>query len=544
MASQDRSSVRWHKVWVLTLASLRGLMNFNDLKHAASRSARLRSALQLGALALVVGEGIGMSGFLTHALITSPLVVGQERAVLMLLATGACAVTFMMSSYTVSGGIFRFRGYDQIASLPITTTEMVVSRVLVTALFDVVMALVLLLPGATMYGIVVGVAWWFWPAIIIGAPLLLVVPYAAGAAVGYIAMRGTSRMRSSQLMTALLTMAGLLAFMWAINAAQASGTSGIASIATGIGAASGVYYPPVDWFTALAVDGALGLGTLFVTTAIGAAVATVWVLARVFVRTNTAVSTSHTARRSNGAATLAVSSQMATLMRGELRRLTSSALYMLNTMFGLVIMAVGGVALFFVEPSTIERLLDMPGLANALTSLTPLVLSALVLLTGISANTISLEGSSLWIVRSAPVPPRTVLLAKAGFAALVPVPFITVAAASTAWALQMGLGATIASVAIPCLASILIALVGLLANLWLPKFDWRAEVEVIKQSMAVLVTLVVGMGLAAAPFVLSATVNVAAATLLWATAATYVALIVVAIWTTLTWGAKRWDALG
>ena len=541
--SMRNAAVRLDKVWVLSLASLRGVLNYNDIRYGASPPARRRAIVQLVAVALASMEAIGLSGYLVYEMLQSPFIAGRESSVLMLLATAMSAGTLVLSTYTVTGGLFRFKGYDQIACLPVSTTEMVLSRVVVTALFDVVVALVLVMPGGVVYGLATSVEWYYWPALVLATPVLTLIPYSLGAAFGYITMRATARVRSSQMLNAALTMAGLIGFMWAVNSAEADGGNGLAALASRIGSASGDLYPPATWFTDLLSKGSLsaGLALLGASAVVGTAV--VWFLGKVFVSANTAVGGGRRPRAARGVSKLRARSSFTALLGAEAKRLTSSALYMLNSSFGLVMIAVGGVALLFVDPVTIEQVLDVPGLAAALTSLTPLVLGAMVAFTGISANAVSLEGSSLWIIRSAPVSARQVLLAKASFAALTPLPFIAVGATGAVITLEMSVGGAVATYLIPAIVSALIAVAGLLANLWLPKFDWRAEVEVIKQSMAVIVTLVFGMAVAAVPFVAMKYLEMKAVTLLWVTAGFDVILLASGFWLLMTWGARRWDTL-
>ena len=85
---------------------------------------------------------------------------------------------------------------------------------------------------------------------------------------------------------------------------------------------------------------------------------------------------------------------------------------------------------------------------------------------------------------------------------------------------------------------------GLIANLLLPRFDWKSETEVVKQGASVLVAMLGGMALSIAPLagLLYLGVNLSAAAIVLAGVYT---LLGVGCWIVLlTWGEKRFARIG
>lgn len=180
----------------------------------------------------------------------------------------------------------------------------------------------------------------------------------------------------------------------------------------------------------------------------------------------------------------------------ELSHLASSAGYMMNAGLGLV-MALVPPILLLVNRSSLAPLFEeapflLPLLAPAAVVVTTLCLSTVLF----SACTVSLEGRSLWVVRTSPVPTRTVLLSKALYHLVPTLPTAVVALILYAVALSLPvldvLAALLGLLAYLSLAS----LFGLLMNLLFPKLEWKNELVPVKQGGAVLLSML-GAGAAA-----------------------------------------------
>jgi ABC-2 type transport system permease protein len=115
-------------------------------------------------------------------------------------------------------------------------------------------------------------------------------------------------------------------------------------------------------------------------------------------------------------------------------------------------------------------------------------------MTFITAPSVSLEGSSLWIVQSIPVGGDEVLGAKAASQLAICVPCIAVTALLLNIALPMSLPLRIMLFITPTVYCAFIAYAGLLFGLKYARFDWADEIVVIKQGIAVMLTMLTGFG--------------------------------------------------
>jgi ABC-2 type transport system permease protein len=114
---------------------------------------------------------------------------------------------------------------------------------------------------------------------------------------------------------------------------------------------------------------------------------------------------------------------------------------------------------------------------------------------------ISLEGKSLWIIKSLPVEAKTVYLSKIAVNLTVLSPCL-VDALLIGLALKLGFAESLLLMLMTAVCSIFISSYGLLINLLLPNFSWSNETVVVKQSAACMITIFSSILFCVIPFLL------------------------------------------
>lgn len=152
-------------------------------------------------------------------------------------------------------------------------------------------------------------------------------------------------------------------------------------------------------------------------------------------------------------------------------------MYVLNASFGIVIV-IAGIVLLLIESNVIyDFLLQSGGMMAA--NMIPLAAAVVSMLSStniISAPSVSLEGKSLWIVKSMPVDVSKALLAKAYVHMAICIPPVVVCSAVLAVVLRASVVSAVLLVLLPAVLTALFALLGVAINLKLPKLDWVNEV--------------------------------------------------------------------
>lgn len=179
----------------------------------------------------------------------------------------------------------------------------------------------------------------------------------------------------------------------------------------------------------------------------------------------------------------------------ECRRFFTCSIYLMNMGLGIVLTALLGIA-GVVFRSQVTEYLAATGLPMDV--FLPLgflfSLGFLQSMNAVSAPAISLEGKSLWILGSLPVDGWTILSGKLLFhlLATVPVSVLTVLVLGIVYGISPAVLVCLVlyGAAVPTLSGIL----GLWFGMQFPRFDWMNEAYPCKQSLAVLFTMLVMMG--------------------------------------------------
>ena len=235
----------------------------------------------------------------------------------------------------------------------------------------------------------------------------------------------------------------------------------------------------------------------------------------------------------------------AALLRREYRQFTSTATWMLNDGIGLLLMPVAAVALL-IKSGSIRAMLPkiaaaVPSLSAGLPALFVAVVCLLLSAAPILPVSVSIEGKTLWQIRSLPVDPWEVLRAKERMSiqlSVCPAVFFVLVCGVI---LRFHWWET-ALVAVAAVAYVLLfSDFGLFLNLKMPNFTWTNTAYLTKQSMAVTVALFGGWGfcvvLGLAAFLLTKVVPV------WVTLCAFCLLFLVLRIVLHTWLKKRGTAI-
>jgi len=204
----------------------------------------------------------------------------------------------------------------------------------------------------------------------------------------------------------------------------------------------------------------------------------------------------------------------------ELKVYSTLPLLMINTLFFLILM-IALVAWVGVDGgASITNIIATIGLPRdaAVFGIT-VVLTFLATFVLVSCSSISLEGKNFWILKTMPIKPRDVFLGKAFFNIAIVAPVIVVSSIVLLIVMQLDALEFLLVLMLPLLANIFSSFGGVYINLLYPRFDWESEEAVIKRSMSVLITMLLGFAIGLVPVVMAVAMgfsNMMALWLVWA----------------------------
>lgn len=488
------------KLWILTKMQLMGWFGLNKALHTKARGQKFKNlAMSLGALFLVV-YFLGISYLYSDQLAKALEPVGALVLVPGLMMATSALVTLMTSLYKAGSLLFGFRDYDTIMALPVKTGTVVASRMLMLYTLNIGFVLLVMLPAALVYGLRAQPEVGFYLSFALTLPLIPLIPIVAATAIGVLIQMVSANFRFKNLINIFLSIAAVLAFMIGSSSLNTSEVN-LADVAGGLMDLVRQLYPLAGLYMQGVLMGDLPSQLLFAGLSLSAFAIFAALVGTRFKRIHTRLASAATRRHFvMGAQTSAT--PFRALYSRELRRYFASPIYVLNTGFGVVLFTAMSVALMFFRPEAIGQLLEMPFFADYVHRMAPLMVSAFMALSSTTACAISLEGKSLWIVKSAPVTAMTLFLAKMAVNLTVTLPAVLINGLLLMGALRTGFADGLLLLTLPGFYAVFITLAGLVVNLHFPFLDWMTETQAVKQSAATLITLLIGMGSVAGPLTL------------------------------------------
>ena len=116
------------------------------------------------------------------------------------------------------------------------------------------------------------------------------------------------------------------------------------------------------------------------------------------------------------------------------------------------------------------------------------------MMSSITSSMISLEGRSFNILKSLPVKPILIIMAKVLTAVLIMVPFIILGDLLMFIKFDFSIWQIILLIASSVIWPMVAEMLGIIVNLKYPKMDAKNDTEVVKQSMSSMVAVFIGMG--------------------------------------------------
>lgn len=325
---------------------------------------------------------------------------------------------------------------------------------------------------------------------------------------------------------------------------------------------------PLYWIGDAAANGSIGA---FLLTAAMFAVpflAVYLLLSSTFIKTVTASHGTSRIRYNAQKHRGVVRSPSAALLAQENKRLLSSAIYLLNAGVGLVFLAAGSVVVLF------QRETLMPTLAMLGIDLIPAIfcgMAAMMLSTVLfTPPSVSLDAKTLWLVRSMPVSPAQILMAKWKLHLIwCAIPTFLFSIVGTVFFVTFDLSAwmndplfgdllpqvTLSAIdylvgiaamfVLPQLFSAVSGGLGLLYGLRFPNLHWTNEAQVVKQGMAVFASMFGNMALVGIPalmvYILREWISVSVLLLFWTVVFAIGLYVVYRL--IIGWGTKAYEKL-
>lgn len=478
--------------WILTKLQLSSLFGINKILHMKNEEEKKLGKRTLGSLIAMVFALGYMSVLYSYLMAKSFQMFGSLPSLLGIMALASSGLILIFSIFETKGVLFGFGDYDIVMSWPVDVRAVAASRVFNMYAYNFVYAVLILLPAGVIYAIMAAPPIWYYPLYLLLMLLLPALPTIIGALLGTLLTVATARMKKSSLASIAAQMVLVFGLMFV---SMRSGTaledpSKLAGLADVLRPMIQGMYPPAQWFQdALSAGSLPSVLWLLLLTLATISLLIFW-LGKNFVSINSRIKSkprgeTFVMRRQ------VRSTRTAALFSREMKRYLSSSLYVVNTAFGYVMMIAAGIALL-IKAEDVLTFLDLPDMPS-LPALVPFVIGWMVSMGVTTASAISMEGKSIWIIKSMPVSAREWFTAKLKVTLILSIPSILITSTLIVIGLKPGLRDIVWMYLIPLAYTFCFSILGLWLNLRMPRLDWRSEAEAIKQGGAVMINIFAGM---------------------------------------------------
>ena len=395
---------------------------------------------------------------------------------------------FMFSIFETKSGLFECKDNDLLLAMPIKPRDIVISRIAVVLIYNYLEQLLIMAPCIVVYAIysknIVGV---------IGAVIASVfIPFLSAAlssAVGYLIAMISRRIIRKTLVTTVVSLVFFVVFFLGYSALLSNTEELIGGIGTEV-TVTPETSPLLYQIGSIATFKPLNMLLFAFVSALAAFVA-FFLISKGFIKITTDTGVSKKAVYKGEISDR--KSPLFALVGKEMRKFFSSTNYIMNSAIGTLFMIIAGV-IALINRSALSEAFGFFSSEHGLNDefIYPLLIAATAVLSCMnmqSASALSLEGRNLWCVKSMPVSDREVLLSKAVPQMIITLPPTLVSSVLFIIAFSAPVKYWIFFILTPVFANILFAFLGIVMNVAFPKFNFENEVQPIKQSMSVFLTM-------------------------------------------------------
>lgn len=438
---------------------------------------------------LMVGVLGGMFTFVAMMLCDAMAAVDMGWLYFTLMGLVAIFMGAFGSVFNTYSSLYLAKDNDLLLSLPIPLRVIISSRLVTVYLMGLMYSAVVIVPAVVVYWIQVAHS----AAVIVGGLLTVaivsLIVLLLSCLLGWVVAKISLKLKHKSITTVLVSLLGIGLYYFIYFKAQTVISDLVANAVVYGVKIKGAAYPLYlfgrmaegDWTAMALVSAAVVLLT-----------AMTWLLlSRSFLRLATSGGSTGKARYREKKAR--VRSRPAALLGKECRRFVSSPNYMLNCGMGVLMIPAAGVLLLLKGGEWLAPLKAMlPGADSVLAALVISAACLLASMNDMAAPSVSLEGKSLWVLRSLPVSPWEALKAKLRLQLLFTgIPMLVFLACALP-VLGLSPALSLLTAAGSLLAVLLLALFGLTMGLKMPNLHWTSEIAPVKQGGSVAFALLGG----------------------------------------------------
>jgi len=415
-----------------------------------------------------------------------------------ILSTTIFSIT--MSTFKIPGYLFSFKDYDMLMSMPLKPSAILASKMIFIYLSNLMVTVIVGIPQLIVYGMKTSGGILYYSFVAITTLFIPLIPIAIGAFFAYFLGRISTKFRSTN---AILLIGSFLLLAIIMVDSTMVGQLNSQYVQNSIPTVN--IMNDILFWTKLYIEALKGNNFLYLMAFVFSSLIIFGVFVVIFSKGFKSINSklSEKYKASNyKMAKLKVSTVLKALYIKELKFYFSSYIYVVNTAFGVIMMTIFSLGIAIFGKDAVSKVLEIPMTDAYISPIVTLIFVFCISFTFITAPSISLEGKSLWIIKSLPIKIENILWSKILLNMTFTVPALIINTIIVALAFKMNVATVMAIFSVSLLYCLLIPTIGILINLYFPKLEWTTQMSVVKQSASVLLASLAGFLAVGIPVIL------------------------------------------
>lgn len=507
------------------------------------KSSKISSIMFPIFLAILVMVGIGTYAVM-FAYELAPL--NLTHVVLTMYILFTVVITLIEGIYKTQGILFDAKDSDLLFSLPIKKSTIFFVRIFKLLVFQYLYNLLFMLPAFAVYAYFEKPGISFYLISIIMTLLIPIIPTIISALLGSIIKTISVKFKAQKLIQVLSTTIVFIGIFFLSFKLKDIITRVVQNAMSINNTLTNIYYP-AKLYIQLIQDFKIQDFLMLLAINIIPAILFIYIASiNYFKVISKSKETSGSKKRKNNIQNIKTKSKIQALISKEIKRYFSSTVYIFNTAFGIILMLVITITLCVNLDGAINAVLEGENIGltmEQIESYIPKIYFQIVIytacMTSITSSSISLEGKSLYILKTIPIEIRKIFKAKIITSNIITMPIMFVSEIIFFIIFRPKIKDIIFILLATIIMPTLTAIIGLLVNLKHPKLNASSDTEVVKQSASSGISVLIGMVLGMVSIV-TAVIFYNSIDLCYIIELTILTVITIVLWTILKkYGQKR-----
>ena len=462
----------------------------NKLRNPSSKKEK-NKIIGMSLLYIVTSVLLGYSFYIVFAEIGEMLYMYNQLDLLLYIAImGAICSTIFTGIYKIPGYLLSSKDYDILLTLPISHKTILASKMIYLIVLDYIFSAFLIFPPAIVYFVISKPSFVFIVNLLVMFIFIPLIPMVISSLISLILGKMTSKFKYKNHLLTISSIVLVIGIMYLSYDMQDIITNIVANSDNISKAIQKIYFPAYFFVDALINFNFMSI-MIFMLLSLGIFIMFIQIFSKEFRKINAIMGESY--KLNNYKMTsLKESKIIQTLLNKEIKRYLSSSIYVLNTSIGMILLIVISIGAFIFGKEQIASMLEIPNVGDMLYVYMLFIMCMLTVMSCTTHVSISIEGKNLWILKSSPIEIMDIFKSKIILNLIITIPVIILSSLLLSNAFEFSTIQSLSMMTLTSLYAIFISINGLVINLNLPKLEWTSEVSVVKQSMSVIMSIVIG----------------------------------------------------